>query len=41
MENQTLLVVTGLAIGVFTVLKIVKFLSTLNIAKKTNKPSYS
>jgi hypothetical protein len=41
MENQTLLVVTGLAIGVFTVLKVVKFLSTLNVAKKTNKPSYS
>jgi hypothetical protein len=40
MENQTLIVVSGLAIGVFAVLKLVKFLSTIKIAKKANNPSY-
>ena len=40
MENQTLLVVAGLAIGVFTVLKLVKFLSLLKVSKKVNNPSY-
>lgn len=40
MENQTLLVVTGLAIGVFAILKLVKYLNTLKVSKKVNNPSY-
>lgn len=41
LENQTLLVVVGLGLGVFAILKMVKFLNTIKVSKKINKPSYS
>lgn len=41
LENQTLIVVAGLGLGVFVILKLVKFLNTIKISKKISKPSYS
>jgi hypothetical protein len=36
-ENQLLLVILGLAIGVFIILKIAKFLSKIKVVKSSKK----
>lgn len=40
-ENQLVFVILGLAIGVFAILKITKYLSKLKFTKNTNSPSYT
>ncbi len=40
-ENQLVFVILGLAISVFAILKITKFLSKIKINKTNNKPSYT
>ena len=40
-ENQTVFVVLALAISVFLILRVAKFLSKIKINKTSNKPSYN
>ena len=40
-ENQLLLVILGLAIGVFLILKIAKFLSKIKVVKSSKKTMYT
>lgn len=40
-ENQLVFVILGLAISVFAILKIAKFLSKIKFTKNSNKPSYT
>ncbi|QOD60007.1 hypothetical protein H9I45_11705 [Polaribacter haliotis] len=41
LDTQLILVVAGLAISVFVILKLSKFLSKLKINKTAEKPSYT
>ncbi|TMM30552.1 hypothetical protein FDT66_07250 [Polaribacter aestuariivivens] len=41
LDLQLVMVITGLAIGVFAVLKITKLLSKIKIDKSAKKPSYT
>lgn len=40
-ENQLVFVILGLAVGVFAILKITKYLSKLKFTKNSNNPSYT
>ncbi|MFK8059659.1 MAG: hypothetical protein AB8B78_06150 [Polaribacter sp.] len=41
LENQLVFVILGLAIGVFAILRIAKYLSKLKISKTVTKPSFT
>ena len=40
-ENELVFVILGLAISVFVILRVAKYLSKIKMNKNTNKPSYS
>lgn len=41
LDNQLIFVVLGLAISVFVILRVAKFLSKININKVSEKPSFT
>ncbi|QTD39161.1 hypothetical protein JL193_07965 [Polaribacter batillariae] len=41
LDIQLILVIAGLALSVFLILKLSKFLSKIKISKTTKKPSYT
>ena len=40
-DNQLVFVLIGLSIGVFAILKIVKYLSKIKVSKTNKKPIYT
>jgi hypothetical protein len=40
-ENELVFVILGLAISVFVILRVAKYLSKIKMNKNTSKPSYS
>lgn len=40
-DNQLVLVVVGLAVVVFAIIKVAKFLNTIKLSKSADKPSYT
>jgi hypothetical protein len=40
-ENELVFVILGLAVSVFVILRVAKYLSKIKINKSTSKPSYS
>ena len=41
LDNQLVFVLLGLAVGVFAILKIVKYLSKIKVSKTNKKPIYT
>lgn len=41
LDNQLVLVVVGLAVAVFAIIKAAKFLNTIKLSKSIDKPSYT
>ena len=41
LDNQLLFVILGLAVGVFAIIRLAKFLSKIKINSNSKKPSYT